>query len=363
MQNFGANSGINRSPVLLFEDLLSPKIIREVPLLPIGAKIKSFEIRHLDASDSSEVQSLNKKTNIKLPNFTRLQSYSSNSNRERIVSQVALTDFVPAEPQVNFRKVKRFWWHWFLATSTQISILVSLILFQTSSQATNFLEKAKIYSNLDSHEVAILPGESRINLKDSQASPFNRAIRESREIEADSPFYSEAEANISRWSEIILDIAKGRAEQGDLAGAIAAARLVPQNYAATESISQEATTAVEDWELKAKAQNLNRDYLAKAKAKAQTQLSTNVNQASSYNQAIAIARQIPPGAKEYGEAQNLIGQWNEQIYLIVEQRVARGNFQQAAAAAVLITRDSTYYQLAQEAINLKIKSMYIQYVE
>lgn len=362
MQNCGANSGINQSPVLLFEDLLSPKTIREVPLLPIGAKIKSFEIKHFDASDSSEVQSLNEK-NIKLPNFTRLQSYSSNFDQdEQIVSQVALTDLV-LEPQVNFRKVKRFWWYWFLATSTQISILVSLILFQASSQATNLLERAKIYSDLNSHKVAVLPNESRANLKDSQASPFNRAIRESREIATDSPFYSEAEENISRWSKTILDIAKGRADQGNLTGAIAAAKLVPQNHAATELIAQEAKIAVQDWELRAKAQNRSRNYLAKAKAKAQTQLSDNFNQASSYNQAIAIARQIAPGTNEYGEAQNLISQWNEQIYLIVEQRIAKGNFQQATAAAVLISPDSSYYQLARDAINLKIKSMYVQYVE
>lgn len=128
-------------------------------------------------------------------------------------------------------------------------------------------------------------------------------------------------------------------------------------------IAQEATETAEDWKLRARTQSLSRNYLAKAKAKAQTQLSANLNQASSYNQAIALARKIAPGAKEYQEAQNLISQWNKQIYLIVEERVAIGNFQQAAEAAVLITQDSTYYQLAKDAINQRIQSMYVQYIE
>ncbi len=362
MQNCGAISGINQQPVLLFDDQLSQKKIREVPLLPIGAKIKSFQIANPDCLDSSDVQGLNQKKNIKLPNFANLQSYSPNIANEQIVDQVPLPN-VALEPQVNLRSVKRFWWHWLLATSTQISILVSLILFQSSSQASILLEKAKIYIDLDSHEATTLPSDSTALLDNSQASPFNRAIRQSREIEADSPFYPEAQADILRWSEVILDIAKGRAVEGNLAGAIAAAQLIPQNHSATKLIAQEATAAVQDWELRAKMQNINRDYLAKAKAKAQTQLSTNFNQASSYNQAIAIARQIAPGADEYQEAQNLIAQWNEQIYQIVEERIATGNFQQAVEAAVLITPDSSHYQLAQDAINLKIKSMYVKYVE
>ncbi len=363
MQNCGAISGTNQQPVLLFDDLLSQKKIREVPLLPIGAKIKSFRIAHPDCSDSANLQELNQKKSIKLPEFANLQSYSLNLDNEQIVSQFSLPNVLPVEPQVNFRTVKRFWWHWLLASSTQISILVSLILFQSSSQANNLLEKAKIYIDLDSHEATTLPADSTALLDNSQASPFNRAIRQSREIEADSPFYPEAQADILRWSEVILDIARGRAVEGNLAGAIAAAQLIPQNHSATKLIAQEATAAVQDWELRAKMQNINRDYLAKAKAKAQTQLSAKFNQASSYNQAIAIARQIAPGANEYQEAQNLIDQWNKQIYQIVEQRVATGNFQQAVEAAVLITPDSSHYQLAQEAINLKIKSMYVQYVE
>lgn len=354
MSNYGAISSSDRQPVLPLADLLCRKKIEQLALLPIGAKIKSFEIKQQDSFDSCPIQAL--KRNIKLPKFADLQSYPLNVDRQQIVSQASV---IPLESQCSLRTNQRFWWHWLLLTSTKIFILVSLILFQSSSQASNLLEKAKIYLDLDSQEAATLPPSSTVFLNDSQASPFNRAIEHARKIEVEPSFDPQARADIIRWSETILDIAKGRANDGDLAGAIAAAKLIPQNYSSTQLIAQEATAAVKNWQLIAQTQDLNHNYLGKAKAK----ISINPDQASSYNQAIAIAQQIVPGATGYLEARNLISQWNKQIYLIAEQRADKGDFQQAIEAALLITEDSLYYPLAKDSINQKIKSIYVEYIE
>jgi hypothetical protein len=354
MLNYGAISSSDQQPVLPLADLLCRKKIEQLALLPIGAKIKSFEIKQQDSFDSCPIQAL--KRNIKLPNFADLQSYPLNVDRQQIVSQAPV---IPLESQCSLRTNQRFWWHWLLLTSTKIFILVSLILFQSSSQASNLLEKAKIYLDLDSQEAATLPPSSTVFLNDSQASPFNRAIEHARKIEVEPSFDPQARADIIRWSETILDIAKGRANDGDLAGAIAAAKLIPQNYSSTQLIAQEATASVKNWQLIAQTQDLNHNYLAKAKAK----ILINPDQASSYNQAIAIAQQIVPGATGYLEARNLISQWNKQIYLIAEQRADKGDFQQAIEAALLITEDSLYYPLAKDSINQKIKSIYVEYIE
>ena len=349
MQNCGAtfDVNVNQQPVLPFADLLSQKQTQKVAILPIGAKIKSFKI-------SSNAQALNQTIKIKLPNFVDLQSYSQNVDAQEITTQSFHP--VPITSQCNLRTIQRFWWHWLLSSSKKISFLVLLILFQSSSHATDLLERAKIYIDLDSHEAVTLPTSSKTYLNDSQASPFNRAIREARKIDVNSPFYPEAESDINRWSETILDIAQGRADNGDLAGAIAAAKLIPQNYSSTKLIAKEATKAVKDWQQTGQ-QNFYQDYLVKAKTL------IDPERASSYNQAIGTLQQIAPGAKEYPEAQSLISRWNEQIYLIAKNRAATGNFKQAVEAAILISPTSIYHQLAKDAIEIKIKSIYAQYIE
>lgn len=238
MLNYGAISSSDRQPVLPLADLLCRKKTEQLALLPIGAKIKSFEIKQ-QSFDSCPIQALQR--NIKLPNFADLQSYPLNVDRQQIVSQAPV---IPLESQCSLRTNQRFWWHWLLLTSTKIFILVSLILFQSSSQASNLLEKAKIYLDLDSQAAATLPPSSTVFLSDSQASPFNRAIEHARKIELEPSFDPQARADIIRWSETILDIAKGRANDGDLAGAIAAAKLIPQNYSSTQLIAQEASASV-----------------------------------------------------------------------------------------------------------------------
>lgn len=341
MRDCGATFRIDRQPILPLVDLLSQQK-SETIALPIGAKIKSFKIDDVTRSDRS--------VKIELPNFADLPCDLLNAKGDRAVAESS--NSLSSQFLGNVRTVKRFWWHWLLLTSTKISILVLLILFQSSTQAKNILENAKIYIDLNSSEATTLPASSRAYLQNSQASPLNRAIRQAREIEADSPFYAEAQEDIDRWSETILDIARGRAGEQDFAGAIAAAKLVPQNNSSTELIAQQATEAVENWQLQAQRNDLYRSYLQQA------QMLLDPKRASSYNQAIAILKKIAPGAKEYAEARQLIDRWNEQIYLIAEERAARGDFKQATEAAVLVSEDSLYHQLAKDSIEVKIKSIY-----
>ena len=204
------------------------------------------------------------------------------------------------------------------------------------------LENARIYTDLDSQQVDYLPDSSRIHLKNNQASTFNRAISKAKKIQPDSPFFKQAQADIIRWSEVILDIAYGRANEGDLSGAIAAAKLTPQDNSSTRSIALEATEAIQTWQSRARKQNLYQNYLAQAKA------IVKPGQASSYNKAIGILHRINSEAEEYSEAQDLIQQWNKQIYLIANRRAEEGDLKQAAAAAALLSRNSPYYQEAKK---------------
>ncbi|MGB6016261.1 MAG: caspase family protein, partial [Nodosilinea sp.] len=81
---------------------------------------------------------------------------------------------------------------------------------------------------------ASLSGEAALNqarrlIEPVSASLFNDAIEQARQVPADDPAYNQAQADIARWSRVIVDLAEGRAGSGDLDGAISAARLVPED--------------------------------------------------------------------------------------------------------------------------------------
>ncbi len=352
MQNNGTTLNIHRQPVLPFFSSSSQTRLKKIAPVPIGMKIKSFKIEDVNSSRSSIAQVVKMKTTIKLPNFVNSQPSTLNIFTEGVVTQ-SLNSYSRRYPQPNrvtqpklrhSGGTKRFWWHWLLLVGS--TILMLPLLFQTSSQASNLLEKAKIYLELNSQQATSLPESGQIYLQNNQASTFNRAIREARTIEPNSPSYQQAQADIVRWSEVILDIAQGRVAQKDFAGAIAAVKLIPQDETSVYSIAQQATEAVKHWQLRAQRQNLYQNSLSRAKKL------INPSQASSYNLAIRMLQQIPPGVEEYPKVQYLIRQWSRQIYLIANYRAAQGDLKQAIEAAALVPKDSFYYQ---EARNLIIK--------
>ena len=346
MQNCGAILKINRQPVLPFISPPLMKQLQEISSMPIGTKIKSFQIKRVSSSSTSP----NSRATVKLPNFTQTPSLSLDIFADRVISKsisfylqsYTYSDRVVPTAENISSSTKRFWWNLLLSIGT--IILFIPFLLQTSSQARDLLERAKIYLELDSPEAVSIPNSGKHHLQDNQASHFNRAIRQARTIEPYSPFYEDAKLDIIRWSEVILDIAQGRASRGDFNGAIAAAKLIPQDEASVHFIAQQATKSSEHWQRRARQQNINRSSLEEAKKL------INPTQASSYSQAIGVLRRIVPGGQGYQEAQSLIEQWSRQIYLIANYRASKGNYAQAIEAANLVPKDSPYYQGARNAM-------------
>ncbi len=351
MQNYGATLNIQRQILLPFSGSLSQKSVKKIAPTPIGRKIKSFKIDRVNSSPTSLAKTVNPEKTVRLPNFVRSRPYPVKISVETVATQAdnfssrsyLQPTRVTTQPKSgNSPLSPRFWWHLLLLVGSVILMLP--ILFQTSSEARNLLERAKIYIELDSSEATSIPDSGRIHLHHNQASAFNRAIRQTKSIKPDSPFYPQAQEDILRWSEVILDIAQGRANREDWAGAIAAARLVPQDESSVEFVAQQAAEAVEDWQLQARRQKSYQNHLAEAK------MLINPSQASSYIQAIGILKQIPPGVLVYQEAQSLIEQWSQQIYLIADYRASQGDFQRAIAAAALVPKDSFYYHQARQSM-------------
>ncbi|ACK72408.1 peptidase C14 caspase catalytic subunit p20 [Gloeothece citriformis PCC 7424] len=196
-------------------------------------------------------------------------------------------------------------------------------------------------SNKDADSQQKLLHRAMTYLKENQASSFNRAINEIRQIPQSSSVYPQAQEKITLWSQIILDIAQGRANQGNFQDAIAAARLVPPDQKQVYSLALE---KIKTWQAKAKQQQINQALIDGAKAL------INPFSASSYNQGITILRQIVEGEPEYPQAQQLINQWSQKIYLLALSRANQGNYQQAITTAELVPPDTFAYDIAREAI-------------
>lgn len=178
-------------------------------------------------------------------------------------------------------------------------------------------------------------------LKENQASSFNRAIQEVGKIPLSSPVYQEAQEKMARWSEMILDIAQGRAKQGNFQDAIAAAKLVPPQQ---KQVYNAALKAIETWQVQVKQQQVNQALIDGAKALIQPAL------ASSYNQGITILRQIRSSEPGYKQAQELIEQWSQKIYRLANSRAKQGDYQSAIATAKLVPAGTSAHQMAKNAL-------------
>lgn len=74
----------------------------------------------------------------------------------------------------------------------------------------------------------------------TSASQLNRAIAQARVIKVGQPFYSQAQQEIDRWSQDILNLANQRNRQGMRQTAISAARLVPSDRPRLYAAAQQA---------------------------------------------------------------------------------------------------------------------------
>ncbi|MEM1311758.1 MAG: peptidase C14, partial [Cyanobacteria bacterium P01_H01_bin.153] len=160
---------------------------------------------------------------------------------------------------------------------------------------------------------------------------------EARQVPPEDPYYEQAQADIRRWGRVILDLAEGRAASGDIGGAIAAARLVPEDQPELNTLAQQ---RIQTWEQRIGNQTLIQ----------QAQNSLLPGQASSYNNAIEALRQIQPDQPGYADARERIRQWSEDILAIARARAAQGDLGGAIGAARLVPEDSDAYGPAQEEI-------------
>ena len=178
-------------------------------------------------------------------------------------------------------------------------------------------------------------------IEPNQASLFSKAIEVARQVQPNDPLYEQAQQDISRWSQVMMDIAEGRAQKENFGGAIAAAKMIPQD---DQSVHLEAQQAMEQWQVLSTQHKQNQGIIEGAKKEIKP------NQASSYNRALSILSQVPPEQPGYAEAQQLTAQWSRMIYLIANSRAAQGQFKEAVETAKLIPQDTPSYETAQIAI-------------
>ncbi|MDB9529102.1 caspase family protein [Oscillatoria sp. CS-180] len=174
-------------------------------------------------------------------------------------------------------------------------------------------------------------------IQPASASMFNDAIEQARQVPPEDPYYEQAQADIARWSQVILDLAEGRAASGNINGAIAAARLVPDDQPAIADLAQQ---RIGTWE----QQIANQDLIQQA------QNSLQPGQASSFNDAVRTLEQITPDQPGYETAQARINQWSEDILAIARARAAQGDLGGAIAAARLVPDNQAAYAEAQQEI-------------
>lgn len=178
------------------------------------------------------------------------------------------------------------------------------------------------------------------SLRLTQASDLRMAILTARKIKAGEPLYDQAQENIKIWSQMILDLAEGRAKQKQYASAIAAAALITKS----EPFYPKAQAAITQWRLEAKQYVSNSTLLDAANGLIQP------GQASTYNRAIEVAKKVSPGQPGFDEAQKSMNKWSQIILSLAKRRAARGEFKAAIETALLVPEVTAPYEEAQTAI-------------
>ncbi|MDZ7955494.1 caspase family protein [Nostoc sp. DedQUE09] len=181
---------------------------------------------------------------------------------------------------------------------------------------------------------------AKMSLRQTQASDLSMAIATARKIKPGEPLYEQAQENIKIWSQMILDLAEGRAKQRQYASAIAAARLITKD----EAPYAKAQAAINLWRLEGKQYVSNKTLLDAANALIKPE------QASTYNRAIEVAKKVPAGQPGFDTAQKSINKWSEKILDLAKRRAAEGERKAAIATAALVPEETGAYEDAQDAI-------------
>ncbi|MEH2259207.1 caspase family protein [Nostoc sp.] len=181
---------------------------------------------------------------------------------------------------------------------------------------------------------------AKMSLRQTQASDLSMAIATAQKIQPGEPLYEQAQENIKIWSQMILDLAEGRAKQRQYASAIAAARLITKD----EAPYAKAQAAINLWRLEGKQYVSNKTLLDAANALIKSE------QASTYNRAIEVAKKVPADQPGFDTAQKSINKWSEKILDLAKRRATEGERNAAIATAALVPEETGAYEDAQDAI-------------
>ncbi|BAZ30051.1 peptidase C14 caspase catalytic subunit p20 [Cylindrospermum sp. NIES-4074] len=179
-----------------------------------------------------------------------------------------------------------------------------------------------------------------MSLRPTLASDLSLAIASAQKIKPGEPRYNELQENIQIWSQMILDLAEGRAKQRQYGNAVAAAQLITQDL----SLYPQAQAAINRWRLEAKQYVSNKTLLEAANGLIKP------GQASTYNRAIEVAKKVPSGQPGFDIAQKSINKWSEKILDLAKIRAANGELNAAIETAALVPEVTAAYEDAQDAI-------------
>jgi len=167
------------------------------------------------------------------------------------------------------------------------------------------------------------------------------AIVEASNIESDSALYAEAQSEIADWrweiqrrlNEPILSQARQLARSGQLAQAVAVASQIP----ADEALYDEAQTAIADWQSTQQGQQVYQQAVLTAQ-------SGSIN---ALVEAIGLAQSVPESSADWAQAQRLANQWSWQLLDFAEADANRGEIMDAIAIASQIPPQTEAYASAQ----------------
>lgn len=184
---------------------------------------------------------------------------------------------------------------------------------------------------------------------------LTEAIAAARQIESWSRFYPQAQDSLKSWEAQLQDVIQLQSAQmfaslgqhSSLEIAITQAKQVPIDHVRRI----QAQTLVAHWDGEAERIE-DRPILAVAQKLAQPET------APALKAAIAAANKIPVGRKLRTEAQDLIATWTEKLEVVEDQPILtqaqtqaeQGNLTQAIATAATIKPDRALYGQAQDAI-------------
>jgi hypothetical protein len=180
-------------------------------------------------------------------------------------------------------------------------------------------------------------------LQSDRVVQFSQAIKAASQIPPGEPLYDQAQADISRWSIVIMDMAHGRAKTGDWAGAIATAQAMPT---VNQKIYKDGQIWINRWQQFIQQREVNLQQIQKARRLLRP------NQATTYRQAIETIKSIPAGQPASELVQELNNNWTAEIWQIAQTRAKNGDFQGAIAAANLLPENTPTFTQAQPIIAL-----------